>query len=136
MKKWIILCLLFILVGSMINLYAADDVNMFAKTVQIVKIYSHELGYKVTYYKTAGGVNSIYIPFSWFNQKAGKGQVLWGSHRSFPYFTVFWVDGKLNHIKLFLQENMGHLTWGTLNKTKAEVQELFNVDPENFEFDF
>ncbi len=44
----------------------ADPKDAFAKTVPIVKIYSHNLGYKVLYFTSKNELAEMYVPMKWF----------------------------------------------------------------------
>ncbi|MBN1413284.1 MAG: hypothetical protein JW969_20755 [Spirochaetales bacterium] len=113
-----------------------DDSVVFVKTAPILRVLAHELGYKIYYTKHGIDVGVFYIPYSWFSQAGGKGQVIWGKNKAYPYFTIFWVDGKLDHINVYLQENMQHYSWGILNATVTEVKDKFDVDPDTFKVEF
>ena len=98
------------------------------RTVPIVKIYSHQLGYKV-YYRTArGDVDSFYVPVEWFTTAGGKGSITYGTGPQYPYFSIYWVDKKFNHIKLFLIESQLSDTWGSLKAAPSEVADQFKVE--------
>ena len=66
------------------------------------------------------------MPYSWF-KPGGKGQVVFGSGRSYPFFSVFYVDGKFDHVKLYLVESMGHVSWGSMRKREGDASR-FDVE--------
>jgi hypothetical protein len=110
-----------------------DVQNITVRTVPIVKIYSHQLGYKVYYVGTRGTVSSLYLPVEWFENAGGKGQVTYGLGAQYPYMSIYWVDKKFNHIKLFLIESALSDTWGVLREAPSEIADKFKVDEPKLE---
>jgi hypothetical protein len=100
--------------------------GMFVRTVSLLKVYTHQLGYKVVYLK---GTNSaeMYFPVTWFGQTAGKAQIIWGEGREFPYLSIFYVDGKFDHLRLYVRKNMMDSSWGVLGSDPG-LAEKFKVD--------
>ncbi len=131
MKKGIIILVLLAMLTLHISAQS-QDVEMFVKTVPIYKIYSHSLGYKVFYTKTDMSLGEFNVPHTWF-VAGGRGEVVFGRDPSYPYFSVFWKDGKFSFIRLFLWEDFSHITWGLL-KTGPEVNAQFEVEDLNIDF--
>jgi hypothetical protein len=117
------------------DMFNKDD-RVYVKTIPIFKILAHELGYKIFYTKGGTTISAFYIPYGWMAQAGGKGQVIWGDNAAYPYASIYYVNGKLDHVNLYLQENMGHYSWGILNKTVTEVKPFFDQDPEKFKIEF
>ena len=139
MKKLTFISLLGLLLLSSTLLWAQDDENktkMFVKTVPIVRIYQHELGYKIIYYKVGLDAGEFYIPYSWFNMAGGKANIVWGNDIAYPFFSIYWDDGKFDHINFFLMENTDHSSWGYSRASFKDWEENFNVTPETFVIDF
>ena len=107
-----------LLVGQVSFLFA-DESEFFFKSVSIVRVYPHRLGYRILYARTNMDLGEMYVPMTWFqyDQEAGgvgKGELVIGNDDSYPYFSIFWKNGQFNHIRLYLQENRGHESWGNI----------------------
>lgn len=132
MKKRILFVLL-LLVAASIWVAVAEESLFYTKTVPIVKVYSHKLGYKVIYLKNDMNLGEFYVPFKWLQEPGGKGEVVYGEGKAFPYFSVFYKEGKFDHIRLYLESDRTAESWGTLNP-KQDVNEKFNIDTLTLEF--
>jgi hypothetical protein len=93
---------------------ASDESDLLAVTVYVQRVYPHSLGYKVIYNRSDLYPGEVYLPGRWFTVADGKGAVIPTSHRSAPYMTVFYEAGEFSHVRLFVQQNRNHPTWGTL----------------------
>lgn len=111
----------------------SEDEQIFVKTVPIVKIYAHPFGYKVLYLKSDLELGECYLPLEWFFKAGGKGDIVWGYDSDYPYFSVFWKNGKFDHIRLYLLEYMGSETWGRLSGGE-ELRPKFRIDTLELEF--
>ncbi len=134
MKKRISLVLIFLVLWSLFSLYAQEqDTKLFVKTVSIIKVYSHSAGYKILYLKSNMDLGEFYVPMRWFTRAGGKGEIVWGDQLSYPYFSIFWVDGKYDHIRLYLHKNLDSETWGLLKEGSVD-EANFEVEELNLEF--
>ena len=134
MKRIVVIVILFILLVSSALLYAQQSTDVYVKSVPILKILSHKLGYKIFFLTQNMDISSFYTPVTWFYGQANKGKIIWGNEREYPYFTVVWEDGKFAYLKLFLKENMMHDSWGPLEASVAEVKDKFEIEEPTFEF--
>ncbi len=133
MKRKIVLVVLISLLLGVSAVSAQDqDPKIYVKTVSIMKILNHSLGYKVLYLKSSMDVGEFYVPHSWF-KAGGKADLVMGNTRAFPYFSMFYRDGKFDHIKLYAHDNIQHLSWGRL-KTQAGDSSKFEVETLDLEF--
>ena len=133
MKRKIVLVVLISLLLGVSAVSAQDqDPKIYVKTVSIMKILNHSLGYKVLYLKSSMDVGEFYVPHSWF-KAGGKAELVMGYTLAFPYFSVFYRDGKFDHIKLYAHDNIQHLSWGRL-KTQAGDSSKFEVETLDLEF--
>lgn len=132
MKRAISFLALFFLVAA-IGSVSADTSEYYVKTAYITKVYNHQLGYKIVYRTGSGSLSEFYIPHKWFSSTAGKGELVYGTEASYPYFSVFWKNGEFHHIRLYLQENYTDLSWGNLRKDKDYTDE-FNVETLNLKW--
>jgi hypothetical protein len=99
----------------------ANPKDAYYKTVTIEKIWMHPLGYVVQYWTSKSQVATAYVPFTWFNQGVNsKADIIYGSGpANAPHMVIFWVDGKFDHMRLFVDENTGGLTWGVASESSS-----------------
>ena len=134
MKKITLMFILLLFLLQPLQLFSqVPQKDVFVKTAQIIKIYSHAFGYKVLYRKSDLSLGEFYIPRSWFKDSAAKGELVWGSSSAYPYFSIFWIDGVFDHIRLYLMENINSFTWGVL-AGGAEMAEYFDIEELTIEF--
>jgi len=133
MKRTVLLvALVFLVLGVFAANAQEQDPKLYVKTVSIMKILNHALGYKVLYLKSNMDVGEFYVPHSWF--KAGdKAELVLGNGPAFPYFSVFYRDGKFDHIKIYAAENIRHLSWGRLKRQVGDSSK-FEVETLDLEF--
>ena len=75
MKRFLLITLLFLLTVFCVSGQQIED--LYYKTFTIVKIYGHQLGYKVYYLRENADVASFYLPAHWFYEPAGRGNIVW-----------------------------------------------------------
>jgi hypothetical protein len=133
MKRTVILVALVLLIFGVFTVNAQEqDPKLYVKTVSAMKILNHALGYKVLYLKSSMEVGEFYIPHSWF-KAGGKAELILGNTSAFPYFSVFYRDGKFDHIKLYAHENIQNLSWGRLKRQVGDSSK-FDIDTLDLEF--
>ena len=133
MKRTVMLIALVLLILGVFAVNAQEqDPKLYVKTVGIMKILNHALGYKVLYLKSTMEVGEFYVPHSWF-KAGGKAELILGDTQAFPYFSVFYRDGEFDHIKLYAHENIQHLSWGRL-KRQAGDSSKFEIETLDLEF--
>ena len=132
MKKatWWVLALL--LLGAS-GFAQEQESKVYFKSVPILKILSHSEGYKVLYMKSDMQVGEFYVPHKWFGRAGGKAEIVFGDDPSFPYFSVFYRDGKFDYIRLYVFDDVKDLSWGILRKTEA-ANAAFNVETLQIEY--
>jgi len=111
MKRAAVLLALMAFVAA--GLYAADSA-FYPVRVDVVKVYSHADGYKVIYRKGSVDVGAVYLPSRWFTS-GGKAALVRGYDPSFPYMTIFYRDGKFDHLRLYVVADQRDLSWGVLS---------------------
>lgn len=129
-KKLLLVCLLFICIGF--GLFAAES-EMFVYSTPIVKVYVHQLGYRVVYMKESMDIGILYVPLEFFQGTASQAEAIYGRGAAYPYMSVFWEDGEFSHIRLYLHEDFNHLSWADLDATAATAERF---DVETIEVDF
>jgi len=99
--------------------FGQEQPQLYVKSVPILKILSHPEGYKVLYMRSDMKVDELYIPHRWLSKTGGKAEIVFGDDPSFPYFSVFYRDGKFDFIRLYVIDDVRDVTWGILRKTEA-----------------
>jgi hypothetical protein len=86
------------------------------------------------FYTSKSQVGEIYVPLTWFNKGIdSKAEIVYGNERSYPYASIFWVDGKFDHIKIYALNYYESPTWGVL-ETVTDRTAKFNVEEVPKEF--
>jgi len=132
MKRSIFVIIIVILFMLPFISFAQEVENIYVRSIPIVKILSHPLGYKIFYITSSDELAFMYTPKEWFSQAGGKGSIIWGRTNEYPYFSIFWINNEFSHIKLFLKENLSDPTWGVLEATNSQVLDKFSVEAPGF----
>ena len=115
--KRAIACLLLLTLAFLA--FGQEQPQVYVKSVPILKILSHPEGYKVIYMRSDMQADVFYIPHRWLSKTGGKAEMVFGRDPSFPYFSVFYRDGKFDFIRLYVISDVKDVTWGILRKTEA-----------------
>ena len=115
MKKIIFLAV-FLAVISPVFVFAQnnsqDDSSFYYVNLPIERIFPSNKGY-VIFYRTQTGIATVGIPNSWFTMAAGKANLVnLAAGADWPSMSVFYIDGEISHIRLYVQRHKGHRTWG------------------------
>jgi hypothetical protein len=106
------------------NKYPAD---VYLKTVHIMKISLHQLGYKIQFWTSKSKIGELYVPLTWFNKGPdSKADMVYGNDPAYPYFSIVWADGVFDHIQIHALSDFHSLTWGVL-ESKDDLSSLFNI---------
>lgn len=102
--------------------------------VPLEKVYPHRLGYLVSYRKSGNGLGRAYLPIKWFERSAGKGELIRiEGGTQWPYLSVYYKEGKVDHVRLFVRTELSHQSWGHIPST-AEIDDRFSVEELKLEF--
>jgi hypothetical protein len=124
---------LLMVAGALFADYEVRGSDVFPVSRQIARIYAHRLGYKIVFQKDNSDFGVFYVPMEWFRTAGGKGEIVWGTSVSYPTFTAFYVDGKFDHIRLYLLKNLSDPTWDILSASEAE-EKRFDIDTLDISF--
>lgn len=130
MRRIRALCLLALVLavaGALFADYEVRGTDVFGVSRSIAKVYASRFGYKVLFYKGTTDVGVFYLPLEWFGKAGGKGEIVWGLDPSYPSFTVFYIDGKFSHIRLYLIKDLKDQSWDVFSPSEAE-QRRFDID--------
>ncbi len=136
MKKTAVICAVFMLAavfGASAQTDSSGKSDIFYKLVNIQKVYTHALGYKVVFLKSNYEMGSVYIPSRWFGKADGKGVLVYETPGQPSYFSIFWLNGKFDHIVVHVPNNPSNSIWGVLDSTK-DFSAQFNVEEPKLEF--
>ncbi len=129
--KRAIACVLLLMLA--LAAFGQEQPKVYVKSVPILKIFSHPEGYKVLYMKSDMKVGEFYIPHGWLSKAGGKAEMVFGRNPSYPYFSVFYRDGKFDYVRLYVIDDVKDLSWGILRKTEAS-NAAFGVDTLQIEY--
>lgn len=96
--------------------------------ISLEKVVPHTLGYIVTYRKGNFDFAESYLPIKWFSGAASKGELIrLSGSAAWPYLSVFYKAGKVDHVRLYVRREIGHSSWGALPSGR-NVDDRFNVE--------
>ncbi len=108
--------------------------DAYYKTIPIIKIWMAQEGYLVQFWNSHSQVADIYVPIDWFNKGTdSKADIVYGNEPGYPYCSIFWVDGKFDHIVLYVLDNYHSPTWGVLEPGSDQASK-FNIQEVSKEF--
>ena len=110
---------------------AGDTTNypkdVYYKVVPLLKVWTGQLGYMVQFFTSKNQVKNVYIPMAWFNNgPTSKADIIYGREAAYPYMSIYWADGKFDHVKLYVTDDTTSLKWGVLS-TNTDMADKFNV---------
>ena len=130
MKKLIIVLIFTALAATAFAQTRNTGVEMYYINLPVEKIYPTKDGY-VILYRSSTITNSVGIPNEWFSDAGGKAELMrLPTTSDWPTMSVFYVDGKFSHVRLYIHKAKSHFTWGSLPQG-ADVSKYFE-DKENF----
>lgn len=80
----------------------------------VEKIYPYRKGYVVQYRKGLRGIARAYLPVEWFNDAAGKAELVrLGPGTDWPSMSIYYKDGEFSHVRLYVRP-LSHDSWGNI----------------------
>jgi hypothetical protein len=110
---------------------AAEASAFYPVRIDVVKVFSHGDGFKVVYRKGSADVGAVYLPSRWF-VPGGKAELVRANDPSFPYMSLFYKDGKFDHLRIYVLADQKDETWGVL--APAEGAGKFTADDLKMDF--
>jgi len=108
--------------------------NFYYFNVSVEKVYPTKEGYVVQYLCASSTIATVGIPNEWLANAAGRAEIIILPVPSdWPTMTVFYVDGKFSHVRLYVHPAKSHLTWGNIPQG-ADVSKFFSKDSFNLQF--
>ncbi|GHT50641.1 hypothetical protein FACS1894102_6270 [Spirochaetia bacterium] len=114
---------------------AVDKSKFYVVQIPIEKIYPHKKGYVINYRANNPMIlRTMYLPATWFDRKLAppdgplKGEMhLIGAGKVWPHVSLFYIDGVLDHVKVFARKEQPHSTWGNyIDDNTPGVDENFD----------
>jgi len=105
--KHIGISLALLLVIAALSLFAQNFENeseIYPKTLQVAQVSRHADGLRVDYIRQNYTVGTLWAPNEWFNSPESIGEIFYGNKRAYPYITFYFVDGALDHFRLYLSD--------------------------------
>ena len=104
----------------------ADQSDYYYLHISVGKVFTHKLGYRLTYSPSVGVIKDLYIPLAWV-VPGGKAEMISDHGPQYPYLEVFYKNGKFDHVRLYVESDMNGPTWGTLPAT-VDLTQAFAVE--------
>jgi len=109
--------------------------NFYYINVSVEKVYPTKQGYVVQYLCPSSTIAIVGVPNEWLANAAGRAEIVTlPSASDWPTMTVFFVDGKFSHLRLYVHPAKSHLTWGNVPQG-ADVSKFF-TDADSFNLQF
>ncbi|MDR2052476.1 MAG: hypothetical protein LBP80_03600 [Treponema sp.] len=103
--------------------------------VQVEKIYNYPKGYIIRYRKGPFQMANAYLPIEWFKGASAKGELVrQGSANTWPRLVVYYKDGELSHLRLYVHRDRNHETWGVVRASSELDSKFENVEDIKLEF--
>ena len=101
--------------------------DLYVKTIYIMKVYPHALGYKVDYLTYNGYVATTYLPLKWFAGVANKGEMVSDWDPSAPFMEIVYDAGKFKLVRLHVTPSYADRGWGSL-PSSMNIDDKFAVE--------
>jgi hypothetical protein len=110
--------------------------------IPIERVFAHTKGYIVEYRQTPLVNKKIYIPMEWFVPATGenkgtarKGEIiLMGTGALWPHISVYYKDGVVDHVRLYVRRDGHHFTWGYVNPAENIDAHFENITDLKIEY--
>ena len=129
-KRLLMACCLFTIVsvfGFAQDSQKKNESYLYPKQIYIAKIYPHQLGYRIDYFRDDNTIGTLYAPISWFEGSAPKAKLGYGTGPCYPFMIAYYKEGKIDHINIYVFQDLAHLSWGYLSD-ELDLTDEFNVE--------
>ena len=100
----------------------------------VERIFPTSQGY-IVQYRGQTGFHMVGIPNDWFYGSAGKAdKMILPRGRDWPSLSIFYIDGELSHVRLYVHPARGHITWGSISQG-TDVSRFFG-DGDSLDINF
>jgi len=105
--------------------------SMYYINVPVERIIPTKTGYIIQYRSSGNTLAVIGIPNEWFTDAAGSAEMIKLPIASdWPTMSIFYVNGKFSHIRIYVHPAKSHRTWGNVPQG-TDVSRFF-TDKESF----
>jgi hypothetical protein len=115
MKKLVVVLVFLAIISPVFAQNNSDEnPNLYYVSFSVERIYPSRQGY-IVQYRTQTGIHTIGIPNRWFSDAAGKGDYVTLPYgQAWPTISVFYNNGELTHVRLYVSRVKSHQTWGSI----------------------
>jgi hypothetical protein len=119
-----------------------EEEGLFCLTIPAYKIYRHSKGYIFSYRKNSTQTGRLFFPYEWFRtapggtESSGKGVsvAIQTGDTMWPHVSIFYRNGEFIYVKLYIQRDVGHESWGSQSPRGNYDAEFENAEPPRLEF--
>jgi len=112
-----------------------ENPNVYYINVPVEKVWLAGTGYIIQYRKTTTQLGTVGIPYDWFTSPDSAAELVrLPKGPNWPNMSVFYIDGKFSHVRLYLHWLKSHQTMG-VTPQGADVSRHF-VEKDAFKFDY
>ncbi|PIE04084.1 MAG: hypothetical protein CSA76_06115 [Spirochaetales bacterium] len=123
-----VIVLLLLSTGVLFAQKFKNESEFYPKTFQIHKVFPHSKGYKIEFITQSHELSSFWAPIQWFDGPDNVGEIAYGIGKAYPYITFFYLNGELDHFRMYLIESPLHPSWGNLDPTQDYSAEIPSPD--------
>jgi hypothetical protein len=137
MKNFIIVLIFMAVISPVFAQNNSNNVDgeMYYLNIPIEKIYMSGEGYIVQYRKGVNEIRTLGIPYDWFTNADGKGEMLkLPAGTNWPSMSVFYKNGEFSYVRLYVHRLKAHTTWSVVPQG-ADVKRYFE-NAESFKIEF
>jgi len=138
MKKLIVLFVFLSVISPVFAQNNSDDskkTSVYYTSATIEKIWLAGTGYVVQYRKSTSQIGTVGIPYDWFTSPDSAAELVkLPKGANWPYITIFYIDGKFSHIRLYAHWQKSHQTWG-VTPLGSDASKFFQ-ERDSFKFDY
>jgi|GEM_PF-5612508 len=121
-----------LLITMSFALHAKDRIA--ARTIFLDRVYENPYGFAITYGDLEPYYNEVLLPLSWFgSQHRSFAKVYYIKNDAVPYLLLYYKNGVLSNINLYMPRNPLHPKRHTLNNTR-DIRKRFDLKAENAQF--
>jgi hypothetical protein len=126
---------LVLVLGCLVSMAAiAQEPRIYVQTLYVERVYPTTLGYRIDYRLPSSlMLASAYLPLDWFGRPESIARIVYQQDRSVPFINIFWEDGEISHIVLYVHRDYNHISWGSLQLTE-DLRARFNLERPTFRF--
>ena len=105
-------------------------------TIPLERVWAHSRGYVVEYRRSGNRMARAYLPIEWFAWgEANRGEVIsLPLASSLPSMSVFFRDGELDFVRLYVHRSPSHPSWGSVPQHMNIDRNFENVDTIELQF--